>query len=376
LECLKKIILAEAYHDVMAEKDGAHPPEITALDPGSSLYKAIQEGTRGSPDYPSSLALTPQEKASLANDVPLYAAAYTDAYVVAAQCALLGAAPAALGANDPKVLEPAGVFTDSAFALLEKETDKAIFICHDNYTRNGSAFTGGDLAVGAGKPTNFRALQRDSARCYLLLILVIIRAYVAKATSDLKQGSLNAAEVARYLIDKLQKLKYGVGVLAPKDIHVDQIGIVLRGVLKSGQAVLEAAGILADFQYITEFMLVPANRGKPLDQSKLSQAAKAVPDYNTGNRAELMLPEEYVRVTKALRERAPEEWAAYKSFAKIFKKQESMQTPRPATSASNRRDTEMSGGSPGKGADGGPATPEDDDPLSFDLCERHQIAFT
>lgn len=123
-------------------------------------------------------------------------------------------------------------------------------------------------------------------------------------------------------------------------------------------------------------MLVPANRGKPLDQSKLSQAAKAVPDYNTGNRAELMLPEEYVRVTKALRERAPEEWAAYKSFAKIFKKQESMQTPRPATSTSNRRDTEMSGGSPGKGADGGPATPEDDDPLSFDLCERHQIAFT
>ena len=74
-----------------------------------------------------------------------------------------------------------------------------------------------------------------------------IRAYVAKASVDLQQGSLNAAEVARYLIDKLQKLKYGVGMLQQKDIHVDQLGIVLRGVLKSGQPVLEAAGILADF---------------------------------------------------------------------------------------------------------------------------------
>lgn len=75
-------------------------------------------------------------------------------------------------------------------------------------------------------------------------------------------------------------------MLQNKDIHVDQIGIVLRAVIKNSQPVLEAAGILQDFQYITEFILVHANRAKPLDPSKLSAIAKSVPDYNTANYAE------------------------------------------------------------------------------------------
>ena len=36
-------------------------------------------------------------------------------------------------------------------------------------------------------------------------------------------------------------------MLLPKDIHVDQMGIVLGGLLKSGQPVLAAAGIQSDF---------------------------------------------------------------------------------------------------------------------------------
>lgn len=87
--------------------------------------------------------------------------------------------------------------------MLEKETDRAVFICYDNYIRNGSLFAGGDLVIAQGKVTNYRQLQRDSARCYMLFILVIIRAYVAKAAADLKGGALNAAEVGRYIIDKL-----------------------------------------------------------------------------------------------------------------------------------------------------------------------------
>lgn len=126
---------------------------------------------------------------------------------------MLGAAPAALGANDPKVIDPAGVFTDQVFAILEKETDRALFICHDNYVRNGNVFAGGELIPAPNKKSNYRELQRDSARCYLLFILVTIRAYMAKGAADLKAGTLNAAEVARYTIDKLQKLKFGVSML-------------------------------------------------------------------------------------------------------------------------------------------------------------------
>lgn len=88
-----------------------------------------------------------------------------------------------------------------------------------------------------------------------------------------------------------------------------------------------------------------------------------------------MLPNDYVQVTKALRDRAPEEWATYKAFAKIFKKPESIQTPRPATATNARRDTDMSSGSPGKAADGAPAVTDEEDPLSFDLSERHTTAF-
>ena len=86
--------------------------------------------------------------------------------------------------------------------------------------------------------------------------------------------------MAHYIIDKLQKLKFGVGMLQPNDIHVDQMYIALRGALKCGQPVLEAAGILGDFKYIIEFMQAAENRGKVLDATKLSPAAKTVPDYN------------------------------------------------------------------------------------------------
>jgi hypothetical protein len=75
--------------------------------------------------------------------------------------------------------------------------------------------------AGIDKVTSYRQLQRDSARCYLLLMLVIIKAYLGKAGDELKKGQLNKAEVAHYLIDKLQKLKYGIGLLANNDIHVD-----------------------------------------------------------------------------------------------------------------------------------------------------------
>ena len=71
------------------------------------------------------------------------------------------------------------------------------------------------------KPTNYRSLQRDSARCYLLLLLVAIKAYIGRASEHLQKGSFKAPEVANYLIDKLQKLKFGVGMLQPNDIHVD-----------------------------------------------------------------------------------------------------------------------------------------------------------
>lgn len=371
-EILTKILLGEVYSEVIEQKDGAYPVDIAALDSATSLYKAIQEGIRGSQDYPQGgLALTQQERANLQRDVQHYATLYVDAYVVATQCSLLEGVPAALTAADGKVAQPAGVFTDETFARLQQETDGAIFVCHDNYTRNGGFGLQFEIPqVPGAKPTNYRSLQRDSARCYLLLLLVAVKAYIGRAGEHLQKGSFKAPEVAQYLIDKLQKLKFGVGMLQPNDIHVDQMYITLRGALKYGQPVLEAAGILGDFKYITEFLQVPANRGKALDASKLSAAAKAIPDYNSGNQAELMLPQDYVAVTKALRERHPDEWAQYRTFAKIFSKADS-QAATPGSATRPRRDTEMAE-SPARRGGKDQAIEDQDDPLAFNLCERQE----
>ena len=73
---------------------------------------------RGGADYPVGIALAAHEKAAIQRDLQMYAAFYFDAYVVVAQCALLEAAPAALAQNDPKVTEPAGVFSDETFTRL------------------------------------------------------------------------------------------------------------------------------------------------------------------------------------------------------------------------------------------------------------------
>lgn len=40
-----------------------------------------------------------------------------------------------------------------------------------------------------------------------------MKAYLGKAGDDLKKGQLKAPDVAHHLIDKLQKLKYGIGLM-------------------------------------------------------------------------------------------------------------------------------------------------------------------
>lgn len=84
LEALKKILLSEAYHEVIA-KDGGHPDQIAALDPNTSLFKAILDGMRGSQDYPTGgLLLTQDEKKNVQTYLKMYITLYTDAYVTSA----------------------------------------------------------------------------------------------------------------------------------------------------------------------------------------------------------------------------------------------------------------------------------------------------
>ena len=58
---------------------------------------------------------------------------------MSAQCEILEAIPCMLVDNLNKAT-PAGVFTEEIFAKLMCDTDAIIFICHDNFIRNGQTF--------------------------------------------------------------------------------------------------------------------------------------------------------------------------------------------------------------------------------------------
>ena len=311
----------------------------------------------------------------MSEDVKNYAVMYIDAFVVASQCSLLEHAPTPLEPKDGRASGSAGVFTDDVFDKLQKETDKAIFICYQNYSQNGASFVLQQESAGIPglKKPNYRSLQKDSARCYLLFLLVAVRAYVGKASDELKKGTFQAEEVGNHLLDKLQKIKFGVGMLQANDIHADQVVIVLRGVINAAKPVLEKAGILPDFQYITEFIAVKENRGKLLDQDQLGALGKAMPDFNAPDQAEAALPTEYAKIYKILRARDPQRWTQYKTFVRICKQADPAVTP--GAVPSNRRDTEMRTDSPGKKSGADQPVDEEDELLTFNLQERYEKAF-
>lgn len=162
-------------------------------------------------------------------------------------------------------------------------------------------------------------------------------------------------------------------MLQGNDIHADQAVIVLRGVLNAAKPVLEKAGILQDFQYITEFIAVKENRAKILDQGKLGAIGKQIPDFNAPNQAEAALPPEYAKIYKILRERDAQKWTQYKTFMRIFKKVDPAVTP--GAVPSNRRDTEMRSDSPGKKSGADQPVDEEDELLTFNLQEKYEKAF-
>lgn len=47
-----------------------------------------------------------------------------------------------------------------------------------------------------------------------------MRAYLSKGTEDQKSGKFDKAKFAAYVIDKLQKLNFGISMLQNNDYHV------------------------------------------------------------------------------------------------------------------------------------------------------------
>ena len=197
-----------------------------------------------------------------------------------------------------------------------------LLICQFNFVRNGKTFNRPENppSIPNWSPLIFPNLQRDSCRCYLLLMCIFVRAYLSKAVEDQKKGKFEKSKVAAYVVDKLQKMNFGISMLQNNDFHVHQIGIVLQDCQVTYKAVLEEAGIASDFKYLTEFMTAQQNKGLPIDKSKLSQASQAIPDFNAPGVAENHLPADFLKTVKTIDARTIADWTSYKLFSRIFKK--------------------------------------------------------
>ena len=84
-DLIKKMILAEAYREVMAKQ--GWDKELKDIDENSSLYEFLQKEFKGSQDYPSDgIKLAPNALNLIRDEQIFYSSMYLDSYVNAIQC--------------------------------------------------------------------------------------------------------------------------------------------------------------------------------------------------------------------------------------------------------------------------------------------------
>jgi len=124
-----------------------------------------------------------------------------------------------------------------------------VFMCYYAWKRNGSKFTMDEKYKA--EMYNYRDIQKDSMRCYLLYIPIHIAKYLVDISAKPK-AQVNADEVFEFVIYKLKLLKFGLQTLLSNDYHLIQIMRMLKAIKDSAGAVLTAYGIMEDFDKIAE----------------------------------------------------------------------------------------------------------------------------
>ena len=147
-----------------------------------------------------------------------------------------------------------------------------------------------DPRFGGQGSYNYIKNQMDSLRCYLLYIPINISKYLVDISAKPKD-QVNPDEVFNFVIHKLKLLKFGIQCLTKNDMHAKQLEKFVMLIKNMAKPVLDAYGITADFDFIYESTFTTEDlRTSDLDESKLSEKAQKVTNFNVVNYEKLLDP--------------------------------------------------------------------------------------
>ena len=226
-------------------------------------------------------------------------------------------------------------FPDEASMFAAARADEAFFITYHAYLLGGKVFK-----EGAG------AKQRDIMKCFSLFQMVLLRAFIKHQASILDSKEFDASKSAKFILDRLQKLKFVTStMIKADDLHIDQFLIALKGALDYGKAVLDKCQITDDYNKIIESIENPAPefRGASLKLDNLSVFARGcLEDFSKDGAYRKFLSADFLEVHEALQQRPPELWLTYDLFEKTFKKDGTPAQDAPAGSTgAQKSDVEM-----------------------------------
>ena len=122
----------------------------------------------------------------------------------------------------------------SQLEFIEKQDvhEQLILQCYKHWVKNSKTFK---LLPDTLENYQYRNIQKDSMRCYLLYITVQIKQYICKVSPE----NLNVEEVSTFLIKKLKLLKFGAKMLTANDYHIQQLNLNLQTIFNNIQPILD-----------------------------------------------------------------------------------------------------------------------------------------
>lgn len=171
-------------------------------------------------------------------------------------------------------------------------------------------------------------------KCLSLFQLVTLRAFMKHCVSIVSTDKFDAGKAAKFILDKLQKLKFVTAeMLLTDDLHVDQFLLGLQSASDLGQEVLKKCEIAEDYKKIMDSIENKETRQKPLALDQLSVFARGcLEDFSVEGAYRKHINKDFLEVMEMLQQRPAELWLKYELFEKTFVKETATPQDAPAGS--------------------------------------------
>lgn len=219
---------------------------------------------------------------------------YLDAFVAAMQCESL-----------KQSLKHAGM--DQTVEQNDVTAGSALLMCYDNFQRNGQEF-----GLKDGLDYNYRNIQKDSIRCFLLLVTIQMKKYIMENKDTPKD------QVQKFLIKNLLLLIKGVSMYKNIDLHIMQISNQLVIIQKYAMPFLEKNDLKEDFHQAIE--IINGHSKNLCGDRKIEDVQKMVlpnkPGINLSEEENCASMKEYETTVQELLAMDNSQWIEFETFRK------------------------------------------------------------